>query len=369
MIIATVLSCAAPEETSRNIIRAQYEISPEIKFGDKEHPELEWREVLKNNPLSEELKDEILGIEGIQSIETLCETYVHSEEFQDEIEWVIGIPESRKKELEEGIKKGHVTYEELAEGNKVIVDENLFYWYPQLKLGDIIEVVVEDGEGTHIRQLEIAAIGDYPVSFHNYSFLITSEEGIRNFSNHNLNFKFCIYADKPYDARVEEDLNVLISESGHLEMKVWQDEYELHKSNIAMTSGICYAFLAILGAICIMNMINTMIHSVHVRKKELGILQAVGMSDRQLHEMLQLEAMFYTIGTLVVSVGGGSLAGYPVYLWAKSNGVLSIRNYHYPVVPAIAVVVVLLAVQGILTMALSMSFKKHSLIERIRFNN
>ncbi len=369
MVIATVLSCAAPEETSRNVIRAQYEISPEIKFDDKEHPELEWREVLKHNPLTEELKDQILGIEGIQSIETLCETYVRAEEFQDEREWVIGIPESRKKELEAGIKKGHVTYEELAEGNKVIVDENLFYWYPQLKLGDVIEVVVEDGEGTHIRQLEIAAIGDYPVSFHNYSFLITSEEGIRNFSDHNLNFKFCIYADKPYDARVEADLNALISESGHLEMKVWQDEYELHKSNIAMTSGICYAFLAILGAICIMNMINTMIHSVHVRKKELGILQAVGMSDKQLYKMLQLEAMFYTIGTLVVSVGGGSLAGYPVYLWARSNGVLSIRNYHYPVVPAIVVAVVLLAVQGILTMALSKSFKKHSLIERIRFNN
>ena len=154
-----------------------------------------------------------------------------------------------------------------------------------------------------------------------------------------------------------------------MDLDVWKDVYEEHKSNTAMTSGICYVFLAVLGAICIMNMINTMIHSVHVRKKELGMLQAVGMSGAQLQKMLQIEGLFYTVGTLIVAVGGGSIAGYPVFLWAKSNGILSIRDYHYPVVPALVVVVVLMAVQMILTLALSKSLKKQSLIERIRFSN
>ena len=369
MVIATVLSCAAPEETSRNSIRAQYEISPEVKFGDKEHPELEWSEVQKDNPLTEKLKSEILRIEGVQSIETFCETYVLSEAFHDEREWVIGIPESGKKELEEGIIEGNITYEELSSGDKVVVDKNLFFWYPYLKLGDVIEVTVEDGDGTHTRQLEIAAIGDYPNSFNNFSFLMMSWEGISKLSNHNLNFRFCIYADKPYDAEIEARLNAIVSESGRMDLDVWKDVYEEHKSNTAMTSGICYVFLAVLGAICIMNMINTMIHSVHVRKKELGMLQAVGMSGAQLQKMLQIEGLFYTVGTLIVAVGGGSIAGYPVFLWAKSNGILSIRDYHYPVVPALVVVVVLMAVQMILTLALSKSLKKQSLIERIRFSN
>ena len=68
-----------------------------------------------------------------------------------------------------------------------------------------------------------------------------------------------------------------------------------------------------------MNMINTMIHSVHVRKKEIGMLQAVGMSDFQLFKMLQFEGLFYTVGTLVVAVGDGSVVGYPVFLWAKAH--------------------------------------------------
>ena len=62
-----------------------------------------------------------------------------------------------------------------------------------------------------------------------------------------------------------------------------------------MTRGACYAFIIILAAISIMNLINTMINSVHVRKKELGMMQAIGMSDRQLMKMLQLEGIFYTV--------------------------------------------------------------------------
>ena len=53
-----------------------------------------------------------------------------------------------------------------------------------------------------------------------------------------------------------------------------------------MTRGACYAFIIILAAISIMNLINTMIKSVHVRKKELGMMQAIGMSDRQLMQIL-----------------------------------------------------------------------------------
>lgn len=60
---------------------------------------------------------------------------------------------------------------------------------------------------------------------------------------------------------------------------------------------------------------------------------------------------------MIVAVGGGSIAGYPVFLWAKSNGILSIRDYHYPAVPALVVVVVLIVVQMMLTLALTKSLK------------
>ena len=85
-------------------------------------------------------------------------------------------------------------------------------------------------------------------------------------------------------------------------------------------------------------------------------------------KMLQLEGLFYTAGTLVISVGLGSLVGYPVFLYAKRNGMFNISNYHYPVTTAVTVTVVLLVVQIVLTAGISRSVRKNSLIERIRFS-
>ena len=91
---------------------------------------------------------------------------------------------------------------------------------------------------------------------------------------------------------------------------------------------IGYAFLIILGAIGIMNLINTMINSIYTRRRELGMIQAIGMSEKQLVRMMQLEGLFYTAGTLLVSLGLGSLAGYGVFLYAKQDG--SAEYYRVP---------------------------------------
>ena len=108
---------------------------------------------------------------------------------------------------------------------------------------------------------------------------------------------------------------------------------------------------------------------MHIRKKELGMLQAIGLSDGQLMRMLQLEGLFYTLGTLVLSVGGGSLAAYPVFLWARKNAMFNIRYIHYPVEATIVMTVVLVLVQVVLVLLLSRHVRKNSIIERIRFEN
>ena len=256
----------------------------------------------------------------------------------------------------------------ISAGDKVIVDKNLLYWYPEIEVGDFLKVAVEDGDIVYEKQFEVAAIGDYTRGFNNWNYLIMAQEGVEKLSENTLNFYYHIFAEEKYDEAVEKQLEEMVAESGLLNLRTWKDEYELSKSQMTVVSAACYAFLGILGAICIMNMINTMIHSVHVRKKEIGMLQAIGMSDAQVFRMLQIEGVFYTLGTLILSVGGGSLIGYPIFLWAKEEGILSINNYHYPVEAAIIVTVVLIVVQLMVSLGLSKSVKKESLIERIRFS-
>ena len=93
-----------------------------------------------------------------------------------------------------------------------------------------------------------------------------------------------------------------------------------------------------------------------------------GMTEQQLVRMLQQEGLFYTIGTLVSSIGIGSLAGYPIFLWAKANAIFNINTYHYPWQAALIVTVALVLIQISLTAALGKSVKKDSIIDRIRFS-
>ncbi|MGN0496283.1 MAG: ABC transporter permease [Lachnospiraceae bacterium] len=369
MVVATVLSCANLSEAADNSIMGAYQIFPIIDSDNKEHPELQWSQVQKNNPLTEELKEQILEIDGISGVECYLGNCVESDAFDGDSEDILGVPESGKELLEKGIIEGSITYEELKSGDKVIIDKNLLYWYPDLKIGDVIEVVVEDVDEKYRKQLEIAAIGDYDLGFTSYCYLIMAQEGLRTFSDNNLNMYYRIFADKKYDPDVEAKLKTIIEENGRIQMETWKSHYDDWNSGMTLTRCACYAFLGILGAICIMNMINTMIHSVYVRKKELGMLQAVGMSDSQLQLMLQLEGLCYTIGTLIIAVGGGSVAGYPVFIWAKDHGMFNIRNYHYPLTATLIMIAVLVVVQLIMIFVIGKSVKKDSLIDRIRFDN
>lgn len=370
MMVATVLSCANPMESAKSSIVGQYEISPIVESGNKEHPEYEWAEVQKNNPLNEGLKQQIEELDGVERVDVFTALKVSGGPFEEKIgtEFINGVPEEYAEELKKGITEGNVTYEELKSGDKVILDRALLHWYPDIKVGDKLKLNIHDGDNTFQKEIEVAAIGEYGTGLTNYNCLIMAKEGAEKLTINNSSSYFQVIADKDYDEALEASLQAIVDGSGRLQMRTWKNEYDTWENAIQMTRGACYAFIIILAAISIMNLINTMINSVHVRKKELGMMQAIGMSDRQLMKMLQLEGIFYTIGTLIISIGVGSLAGYPLFLYAKRTGMFDISTYHYPVTAAIIIILTLFVIQMLLAIFIAKSVRKDSLIERIRFS-
>lgn len=370
MMVATVLSCANPMESAKSSIVGQYEISPIVESGNKEHPEYEWAEVQKNNPLNEGLKQQIEELDGVERVDVFTALKVSGGPFEEKIgtEFINGVPEEYAEELKKGITEGNVTYEELKSGDKVILDRALLHWYPDIKVGDKLKLNIHDGDNTFQKEIEVAAIGDYGSGLTNYNCLIMAKEGAEKLTINNSSSYFQVIADKDYDEALEASLQAIVDGSGRLQMRTWKNEYDTWENALQMTRGACYAFIIILAAISIMNLINTMINSVHVRKKELGMMQAIGMSDRQLMKMLQLEGIFYTVGTLIISIGVGSLAGYPLFLYAKRTGMFDISTYHYPVTAAIIIILTLFVIQMLLAIFIAKSVRKDSLIERIRFS-
>ena len=167
---------------------------------------------------------------------------------------------------------------------------------------------------------------------------------------------------------MEKQLREITDGQEFLKLETYEEEVSTNKKTTALLSQLCYVFMVVLGGVGIMNLVNTMINSIYVRRRELGVMQAIGLSEKQMVRMLQMEGIFYTAGTLVLSLGIGNLLGYLTFLNAKKDRMFGIISYHYPAMQTAALIAVVLIIQLLLTYLIMKNFRKQSMIERIRFS-
>lgn len=371
MVVATILNCASPKEIAKEDIESDYRIVVESQDGDKMNPDREWSKIQQNNPLNDALIEQIRNVEGVEDVKL---KQVMDAEFPELVldgeKWggfVYGLDETYAKKMEAGIIKGKVTYEELKAGKKVIATKNLLHWFPDLKIGDSIRMVLNNGDEAVEREFEIAAVADYSHGFI-YGDFVLPKCVLEELNQNNLNYYCEITVAEEKKTEAYKALHAIAGTSEYLKTNSYEEQLKTWDSSMELISICCYAFLIILGGIGIMNLVNTMINSIHTRRRELGMMQAIGLSEKQLLRMLQLEGMFYTAGTLLISVGVGSIAGYLTFLWAREDGMFNIKHFHYPTVQTVILAVTVLVIQILLTYMISKNFRRQSLIDRVRYS-
>ena len=372
MMLSTVLSCADPREIARSAMFDDLLVMIDSAHGDKMHPEWEWESICKNNPLNDDLEKQILEIPGVNKITKSSELTAQLKElmYGDDL-WetsIIGIPEEYAPKMEECIVQGKVTYEELLGGDKILMDKTMLRWAPDWKVGDTLHTILESEDGPVEKSFEIAAIADLPEGMVHYASLLLPKKVVDELGGYSMDYYWSVGTDKGSTPEAEEQLRTIVDSQEFLEMKTYEEEVAENERNTGFSAQIIYVFMAVLGGIGIMNLINTLINSIYVRRRELGILQAIGLSEKQMVQMLQLEGIFYTAGTLLLSLGIGSLAGYLTFLYAKEDRILGILSYHYPIRQAVFLAAVVLVIQLLITYLIIRIFRKQSMIERIRFS-
>lgn len=374
MVIATVLSCMNPEIMARDAIQGEVSVSIDSWEDDEMHPERALKNIQKNNPLTAEFKQQLASIDGVNTIETIYHVAAEWPLFRETDgrplqTGIGGIPDEKVKELEKYVLDGDVHAKSLMDGTGIILDGAASKVYPEFqgKIGDKIQITIKDGERTIEKELEIAAVVLAPNSIIGNWFNMPNS-ALQNLCQADITDRFELYVEKGKEEEVSAKVEQLLEAKEFLEMNTYQKEYDNAQLLIGYMMYGCYGMLFIFGLIGILNLINTMINSVHVRRKELGMLQAIGMSGRQTVRMLQMEGFFYTAGTLLVSLGLGSAAGYGVFLWAKTEQIMSIKFYYYPWIPALVLTFIIVIVQILVTYLVNHNMNKQSLIDRIRFS-
>ena len=132
-----------------------------------------------------------------------------------------------------------------------------------------------------------------------------------------------------------------------------QKEYEGKFS--AIMSIFLYGLLLVISLIGVTNIYNTITANVHLRKKELEILKAIGMSNKQFTKMFAYESLIYGAKSLLIGIILGIILSYVLYCIIKTNLVI---KYYFP-----AIQIVLMVVLTILVIYMSTQIASKSIIK------
>lgn len=373
VVAATVLACIDPDEQAKEQIEADYRIEIESWDNDKMHPDREWSNIQQNNPMDDAFLEQLRQTPGVEKVQT--KTFLDGQlpEYPSEDGVfpanVIGLDKSYKDQIEEGIQMGAVTYEELEQGQRIILtDRYLHYWFPEVCAGDTIKIKFNSGGLQVERSFEIAAFGKYNKGLDGGADFILPSCVLAEISPYNLNYQCEITVKEEEKDTAYSYLETLAQSSPYFETASYESAYKEAKQLVVVFRAGAYAFLLILGSIGSMTLINTMINSIYSRKHELGMIQSIGMSEKQLLWMLQLEGMFYMAGVLLTSLSFGNLAGYGLFLKARAKHLLNIQTFHYPAGQVVILAAAVILLQLVLTYLVAASLKKQSLIDRVRYS-
>ena len=127
-----------------------------------------------------------------------------------------------------------------------------------------------------------------------------------------------------------------------------------------------YGILVFIFVFSLINLANTLITNLLTRQQEFGVFQSVGMSDRQLSNMLSFECLYYVGITLLVTLTLGTMCSLVVCKVFNQIGLFGTLTYHFPALQVLLFAAALLLVQGVFSACAVRYTRRLSLVERIK---
>lgn len=266
------------------------------------------------------------------------------------------------------VQDGKLDREKLASGNYVVVcpydTEGKVLYY---RIGDKVQLTAADGS---VKEYEVLAIASIPYNIsvrHIHpmgpDFFLTSEVFRSDIADKGPMLTTLDVTDdskaeteallSDYCSRVNPKLQYVSRES-------YAAEYESSQRAYKIVGTVLSILLALIG---IMNFSNTIITSIFSRKRELAMLQSIGMTGRQVNRLLVDEGLLYTLLTVVFTLTLGSGIGYLAVNVLIGGDYLSM---HFTVLPSLLCIPFLVLISGVIPYVSHKIVSKKSVVERLR---
>ena len=327
---------------------------------DEAYPENNLDTILTDNPLNDSLIEEIKSIPGVTDVMTreIVSVNLNGTRFPAAV-----VSKKDFDFMRQDGDIGSMDYDQAVKNGDIFFGWSAWMEHDGYAPGESIVFDFKNGSETYTYQGKIAG------SFVSADTYLVIPEGVyRSMNPRGTAYGYLwVDCDKKDVASVEQSLNTLISNTSHIKMDTYHAQLQSAEYASRMMKLGCYLFMAIVGLIGFMNLANTMIINITTKKQEYGVLQAVGMTNKQLNLCLQIQGLIFTVGTICVALAAGLPLGYALFSYAKHNGIFGMNVYHVPLIPILVMILLVGILQIVLSCVLSSNLKKETLVERIRY--
>lgn len=374
----------------------------------------------KREGIFEEAEDKIRAVKGIGKVYNVYEGQLFAAEIDEEkrtleedlsvgryfessekgkirlFAEIVPVSESVLEWMAKDVSEGRVKPEELLSSDSVIlIRENLLFGedgkvtkepIADWKVGDEIslsytgtqeEVFGSQGENVtpnfskeESRKVKIVAVTDQvPLQIapsERGIKLIASKEAIKRLIGNKakLMSMHMMLEDSAREERIRDELTQITQESANLQFIDWADEYRTMRSGMLLIKILLYGFSLVVSLIGCANIVNTITTGIILRKREMGILRAVGFTSAGLRKTILIEGIFY--GVQGVFFGSVLATGLSYLIFSGISGMID-KGGFIPPYPSIGIAFVLAMGIGVLSVLSPLRrIQEENLTEAIR---
>ncbi len=326
-------------------------------------PTVSLTDLQKNNPLTDELYQSLSKIDGISEIISKKEMGVIIDGTETTI---YGMNANDREKLSNYLMTGILPDIDKQGNDTLIVNINspeLNYLNKSFEVGNIVTFILNGVNGQRRISLVVAAVISDP---NDASSFILPESAIEKFVPYNTNSVYVMRAEEEYSPVIESAIQSMIDGKDTLRLNTLNDLITQYKSVFSTISVAVYFLLGFVAVFSIINLVNTSMTNIISRKKEVGLLQAVGLDHKQLFKMLSTENLFHTFGSFFFSIVLGVMAGWMICSFVQKIPGFNFVQYTFPIWPLLAYLLIAIILQVGITWWANRYYNKNSVIEQIR---
>ena len=366
MVVSSIVLVRSPEQIAR------------LYFPDSDYKiylqDLSEEMLVKGNPLNEELKQEVLSVDGVTDI-IVARQSLHTS-IKTDANQNSGICDTLTDQnyamVEAALTEGTMP----TDSHSIVIHDQIVAYFEDMGVGSTVEFSSIDGkQSIPVTISGVFSTSKMPVIFGHGR---AHTDGSVFFAPKDLfyelypeittfDYSWSIVSNPKKAETVKAELKNIVAEHSNLALDEIDTAIAAEKSQNSAAFGSMQVLSWLVFLFGVINLINTTLSNQMSRKQENSILRSIGLTQKQLCKMNICEglcyALFATLATLIVGLPASIFACRKMSVGAFAGNVVP---YQFPVLEMGLFILVLFGMELILSVWTIRRQKKQSLIEQMR---